>query len=164
MGTLISPGWNHFSCPTNYLFHARHLIHNNEAFYRKLDSLEFKPNRKPQDLDTWISCFTCTLVQTNFCAIFCPFKSPFIVSSHINFSLLLSHFSLLSHLRIQNALVPLEDFIGYIQTISTSFLQLALPLPYHIYHRSELITFLYGHKPNATHTFPQHLSIKHVFF
>lgn len=77
---------------------------------------------------------------------------------------ILSHFSLLSHLRIQNALVPLEDFIGYVQTISTSFLQLTLPLPYHIYHRSKLITFLYGHKPNATHTFPQHLSIKHVFF
>jgi hypothetical protein len=52
------------------------------------------------------------------------------------------------------ALAPLEVFVGHVQTISTDvvqvFLQLVLPLGYHIYHHSGLNPFLYDYKSNAT--------------
>jgi hypothetical protein len=44
------------------------------------------------------------------------------------------------------------------------FLQLVLPLAYHVYHRLRLDRFLHGHKSNATYIFLQHLSAEHVIF
>jgi hypothetical protein len=49
-----------------------------------------------------------------------------------------------------------EVSVAHVQTISTgvgqAFLQLVLPLAFHVYHRSKLDP-LYGHKSNATYTF-----------
>jgi hypothetical protein len=64
--------------------------------------------------------------------------------------------------------VSLEVSVGYVQIISTSvgqaFLQLVLPLAYHVYRRSGLDPFLYGPKSNTPYAFPQHLPIVHVVF
>ena len=64
--------------------------------------------------------------------------------------------------------VPLEVSVGHVQTISTgvgqAFLQLVLPLIYHVYHRFELDPFLYDRKSNAKDEFSRHLSIEHVVF
>ena len=60
-------------------------------------------------------------------------------------------------LGFQYAPVPLEVSVRHVQTISTgvgqAFIQLVLPLIYHVYHRSELDPFLYDRKSNATYTF-----------
>jgi hypothetical protein len=65
------------------------------------------------------------------------FKSLSSASSHVNFSLSLPLFPLLSHIRIP-LYTPMEVFVGHVQTISTNvgqtFLQLVLPLTYHVYH------------------------------
>jgi hypothetical protein len=45
-----------------------------------------------------------------------------------------------------------------------AFLQLVLPLAYHIYHHLDFDSFLYGHKFNTTCAFLQHLSVEHVVF
>jgi hypothetical protein len=112
--------------------------------------------RLSQSLDTWIADFHALLFKAKYLDIFYPFKSPFSVSSHINFSLAMTLFPLLSCLRIplRYTPVPLKVSIVHVHTISTSvgqaFLQMMLSLAYHIYHRSVLDTFLYGHKTNAT--------------
>jgi hypothetical protein len=43
------------------------------------------------------------------------------------------------------------------QPLLQSFLQLVLPIAYHVYHHFELDPFLYGHKLNTTYAFPQHI-------
>lgn len=64
--------------------------------------------------------------------------------------------------------MPLEVSIGHVKTILTSggqnILQLALPLVYHVYHRSRLDHILYGHKSNVTYVVRQQLSVEHVVF
>ena len=71
-------------------------------------------------------------------------------------------------LEFHYALVSLEVSVGHVQTISTgvgqAFLQLVLPLIYHVYHHSKLDPFLYDHKSNATYVFPRHLAVEHVVF
>jgi hypothetical protein len=62
----------------------------------------------------------------------------------------------------------MEISVGHAQTTSTdvgqAFLQLVLPVAYHIYHRPELDPFMYGQKSNTTYAVLQHLYIKHVVF
>jgi hypothetical protein len=86
--------------------------------------------------------------------MFYPLKPAFTTSSHVNFSLLLFLFPLLSCLKI-HAMVSLEVFVGHVQTISIgvghTFLQSVLPLAYHVYHCSRLDPFLYIHKSKHTH-------------
>jgi hypothetical protein len=69
--------------------------------------------------------------------------------------------------RLLSCLIPPHTSgSGGVQIISISvrqsFLQLVLPLAYYVCRRSGFDPFLYEHKSNATHVFPQHISAKHV--
>ena len=100
--------------------------------------------------------------------IFYHFKSPFIASTQVNFGLPLSLFTLLSWLRIPLCTGASGGLRwtcpNHLNRCWTNFLQLMLPLIYHVYHRSELDPFLYDRKSNATYAFPRHLAVEHVVF
>ena len=76
---------------------------NNNKVFKSQTSwgrLELKPSRSNQSSGTWIAVFQALLSKVKSLGIFHPFKSPFIVSTQVNFGLPLPLFTLLSWLRI----------------------------------------------------------------
>ena len=75
---------------------------NNKAFKSQTSwgRLELKTNRSNQGSGMWIAVFQALLSKAKSLGIFHPFKSPFIVSTQVNFGLPLPLFTLLSWLRI----------------------------------------------------------------
>ena len=75
---------------------------NNKAFKSQTSwgRLELKPSRSNQGSGTWIAVFQALLSKAKSLGIFHHFKSPFIASTQVNFSLPLPLFTLLSWLRI----------------------------------------------------------------
>jgi hypothetical protein len=59
--------------------------------------------------------------------------------------------------------MSLEISVEQIISISVGqvFLQLVLPLDYHVYHSSGLGSFLYDYKSITTYTFSQYLCAEH---
>jgi hypothetical protein len=118
-----------------------------------------------QNLGTRKSVFDALIFKDECLCIFHLFKSLFTVCFHVNFGLPLSLFLLLSCLRI---LVRTGAFGGlwltclnHLNQCWTNFLKF-VSLAYHVYHRSRLALFLYGHhKSNATYAFLQHLFDEH---
>jgi hypothetical protein len=135
----------------------------------------------------WIAIFHSLLFKAKSLGTFHHFKSSFttLFISTLVFLCLSSHYRRALALGCHYALVPLEVFVGhvqiisigvgyvqtisigvgYVQTISIGvgqvFLQLVVPLVYHVYHCSRLNYFLYDHKSNTIYTFSRHLSIEH---
>jgi hypothetical protein len=106
------------------------------------------------------SCFHALLFKSKSLVMFHPFNSYFTISFHVNFGFPLPH-HYYHVLKSHYTLMPLEIFVGYVQTISTdigqAFLQLTIPLAYHIYHHSRLDIFLYGNE--STCVFPQQIYV-----
>ena len=154
---------------------------NNKAFKSQTSwgRVELKPSISNQGSGTWIAVFQALLSKAKSSSKHSYLRLSLWVYSILSSLLLLplpkstSVFLCLSSryypgLGFHYALVPLEVSVGHIQTISTSvgqaFLQLVLPLIYHVYHCSKLDPFLYDRKPNTTYVFPRHLSVEHVVF
>ena len=133
------------------------------------DRLELKPTRSNQGSDTWIAVFQALLSKAKSFGYIPSFQVSFycLYPSQLRSSSASLHVTILA-LGFHYAPVPLEVSVGHVQTISTgvgqAFLQLMLPLIYHVYHRSELDPFLYDRKSNATYAFPRHLTVEHVIF
>ena len=87
---------------------------NNKAFKSQTSwgRLELKPSRNNQGSGTWIAVFQALLSKAKSLDIFHPFKSPFIVSTQVNFGLPLPLFTLLSWLGFHYAPVSLEVSVG----------------------------------------------------
>ena len=128
---------------------------NNKAFKSQTSwgRLELKPSRNNQGSGMWIVIFQALLSKAKSLGIFHPFKSPLLSLPKSTSVFLCLSSRYYPSLGFHYAPVHLEVSVAHVQTISTgvgqAFLQLALPLISHEYHRSELDPFLYDRKSNA---------------